>query len=78
MEKVGFSFQEILEQSELNDVYLVEKLKEGLATDNLNVRIRYLDMAFKLKDRYSNEKNKSEEEHKIIVIGSPQEGQAKF
>jgi hypothetical protein len=73
LEKVGFSFQELLDQRELNDVYLVEKLKEGVNTDNLNVRIRYLDMIFKLKDRYPTEKNRVEEEHKIIVITPPEE-----
>ena len=57
----------------LNDVYLVEKLKEGVNTDNLHVRIRYLDMIFRLKDRYPTEKNRTEEEHKIIVIGAPKE-----
>ena len=71
LEKVGFSLREQLDQMGLNDVYLVEKLKEGVNTDNLNVRIRYLDMAFKLKDRYPTEKNRVEEEHKIIVIGAP-------
>lgn len=73
MEKVGFSLQEQLDQMGLNDVYLVGKLKEGVNTDNLNVRIRYLDMIFKLKNRYPAEKHRIEEENKIIVIGPPEE-----
>ena len=73
LEKVGFSLREQLDQMGLNDVYLVEKLKEGVNTDNLHVRIRYLDMIFRLKDRYPTEKNRIEEEHKIIVIGPPEE-----
>ena len=73
LEKVGFSLQEQLDQMGLNDVYLVEKLKEGVNTDNLHVRIRYLDMIFRLKDRYPTEKNRVEEEHKIIVVGLPKE-----
>jgi len=73
LEKVGFSLREQLDQMGLNDVYLVEKLIDGVNTQNLNVRIRYLDMIFKLKDRYPTEKNRMEEEHKIIVIGAPKE-----
>ncbi len=73
LEKVGFSLREQLDQMGLNDVYLVEKLKEGVNTDNLHVRIRYLDMIFKLKDRYPTEKNRVEEEHEIIVITPPEE-----
>ncbi len=78
LEKVGFSLREQLDQMGLNDVYLVEKLKEGVNTDNLHVRIRYLDMIFKLKDRYPTEKNRTEEEHKVIVIGAIQTSREKL
>ena len=78
LEKVGFSLREQLDQMGLNDVYLVEKLKEGVNTDNLHVRIRYLDMIFRLKDRYPTEKNRIEEEHKVIVIGAKQMPEKKF
>ena len=90
--KVNISVAELLDNLGLNDIYLGEKLKEGLdatkvisvipippkkdkpSTGDLpnadskniefidvpdfNVRVKYLDMAYKLKDKYPAERHK--------------------
>ena len=38
-----------------------------------NVRVKYLDMTFKLKDKYPAEKHKVDETRKVIVIGKKEE-----
>ena len=38
----------------------MRKLKEGLETRNLSIRVRYLDMILKLKDIYPADRNKVE------------------
>jgi len=58
--KVDIKIEKILDQIGLNDVYLAQKLKEGLESENLSIRIRYLDMAYKLKDVYPTERHKVE------------------
>ena len=60
LRKVKIEVESILDQIGLNDVYLMRKLKEGLETRNLSVRVRYLDMLFKLKDIYPADRNKVE------------------
>ncbi|MBA7549983.1 hypothetical protein ES705_42488 [subsurface metagenome] len=79
LQKVNIPAQELLDRLNLNDVILVKKLKEGLeATKKVagfdvpdhNVRVRYLDMALKLKNAYPAEKRKPEEERRVIVIGA--------
>jgi len=79
LQKVNIPAQELLDRLNLNDVYLGQKLKEGLeATKKVsgldvpdhNIRVKYLDMAFKLKNAYPAEKRKPEEEREIIVIGA--------
>ena len=74
----------------MNDAILGQKLKEGLEAVKVisgddkkkdtipdhNVRIKYLDMAFKLKNAYPAEKHKIEEERKVIVIGAKEKGNA--
>ena len=60
LRKVKIEVESILDQIGLNDVYLMRKLKEGLETRNLSVRIRYLDMILKLKDIYPVDRNKVE------------------
>jgi len=58
--KVDIQVRKILDQIGFNDVYLVNKLKEGLESDNLSIRVRYLDMILKLKDMYPDDRNKVE------------------
>jgi hypothetical protein len=80
LEKVSFEVKEFLDKLGLNDLALSQKLKEGLEAvkkvsgfdvPDHNVRVRYLDMAFKLKNIYPTEKRKpEEEERKVIVIGA--------
>jgi hypothetical protein len=60
LRNVKVEVESILDQIGLNDVYLMRKLKEGLETRNLSVRVRYLDMIFKLKDIYPADRNKVE------------------
>ena len=60
LRKVKVEVESILDQIGLNNVYLMSKLKEGLETRNLSVRVRYLDMILKLKDIYPADKNKVE------------------
>ena len=60
LRKVKIGINSILDQIGLNDVYLMRKLKEGLETRNLSIRVRYLDMIFKLKDVYPADRNKVE------------------
>lgn len=103
LEKVSISVTELLEEMGITDVFLNQKLNEGLdatkvisvipipprgtksGTGDLpdansknvdfidvpdfNVRVKYLDMAYKLKDKYPSEKHKIEVEgtHRIIV-----------
>ena len=80
LEKVSFEVKEFLDKLGLNDLALSQKLKEGLEAvkkvsgldvPDHNIRVRYLDMAFKLKNIYPAEKRKpEEEERKVIVIGA--------
>lgn len=79
LQKVNIPAQELLDRLGLNDLALSQKLKEGLEAvksiagkevPDHNVRVRYLDMAFKLKNAYPAEKRKVEDEKKIIVIGA--------
>ncbi len=58
--KVDIQVRKILDQIGINDVYLVNKFKEGLESDNLSIRVRYLDMILKLKDMYPAHRNKVE------------------
>jgi len=74
LRKVNIEVKTILNKVGLNDVYLVGKLKEGLESKNLSIRVRYLDMIFKLKGVYAI--SGVEEETKIIVLGA-KEGEAK-
>jgi hypothetical protein len=60
LRKVKIEVENILNQIGLNDVYLMRKLKEGLETRNLSIRVRYLDMILKLKDIYPADRNKVE------------------
>jgi hypothetical protein len=60
LRNVKIEVENILSQIGLNDVYLMSKLKEGLETRNLSIRIRYLDMILKLKDIYPADRNKVE------------------
>ena len=60
LRKVKVEVESILDQIGLNDVYLMRKLKEGLETRNLSIRVRYLDMILKLKDIYPADRNKVE------------------
>ena len=65
--KININF--ILNQVGLNDVYLSGKLKEGLESENLSIRVRYLDMVLKLKNKYPVEKEK-QDDHKVIFLGT--------
>ena len=60
LRNVKIEVENILSQIGLNDVYLMSKLKEGLETRNLSIRVRYLDMILKLKDIYPADRNKVE------------------
>ena len=60
LRNVKIEVESILDQIGLNDVYLMRKLKEGLETRNLSIRVRYLDMILKLKDIYPADRNKVE------------------
>ena len=84
LQKVNIPAKELLDRLGLNDLALSQKLKEGLeavkkvAGDEVpdhNVRVRYLDMAFKLKNTYPAEKRKPEEppEDTIIKVTYPEE-----
>ena len=66
LRKVKIEVENILDRIGLNDVYLAKKLKEGLETRNLSVRVRYLDMAYKLKDIYPNEKQDIKDEPVVV------------
>ena len=79
LEKVSIGVNELLDKLDLTDVCLGKKLMEGLEAvkkvvgfdvPDHNVRVKYLDMAFKLKNAYPAEKHKIEEERKVIVIGA--------
>ena len=88
LQKVNIPAQELLDRLGLNDLALSQKLKEGLEAVKIlsgegkkkytipdhNVRVKYLDMAFKLKNIYPAEKHKVEEEKKVIVIGAEEKG----
>ncbi|MBA7568099.1 hypothetical protein ES708_09820 [subsurface metagenome] len=84
LEKVSIEVNELLDKLDLTDVCLGKKLKEGLEAvkkvsgfdvPDHNVRVKYLDMAFKLKNTYPAEKGKpEEEERKVIVIGAEEKG----
>jgi hypothetical protein len=71
LRKVKIEIKSILDQIGLNDVYLSGKLKEGLESESLSIRVRYLDMALKLKNSYPVEKEK-QDDHKVIVLGMKQ------
>ncbi len=60
LRNVKIEVENILSQIGLNDVYLMRKLKEGLETRNLSIRVWYLDMILKLKDIYPADRNKVE------------------
>jgi len=69
LRKVKIEVNNILEQIGLNDVYLAGKLKEGLESDDLNIRLRYLDIIFRLKGTYAPEKHGADLVlHKLIDI----------
>jgi len=85
LQKVNIPAQELLDRLDLTDVCLGQKLKEGLEAvkvisgndkkkdtiPDYNVRVKYLDMAFKLKNAYPPEKHKIEEEKKFTFdLGS--------
>ena len=42
---------------------------EFVDVPDFNIRFKYLDMAYKLKDKYPAEKHKIEETRKVIIIG---------
>ena len=70
LRNVNIELKSILDKIGLNDVYLVNKLKEGLESENLSIRVRYLDMVFKLKGAFPVEKGKQDEhEVKVIFVG---------
>jgi len=48
---------------------LMNKLKEGLESESLSIRVRYLDMVLKLKNSYPVEKEK-QDDHKVIFLGT--------
>ena len=70
LRKVKININFILNQVGLNDVYLSGKLKEGLESENLSIRVRYLDMVLKLKNSYPVEKEKQDENRKVIFLGT--------
>ena len=70
LRKVKIELKNILNQIGLNDIYLAGKLKEGLESESLSIRVRYLDMALKLKNSYPVEKEKQDENDvKVIFVG---------
>ena len=70
LRNVNIELKSILDKIGLNDVYLVKKLKEGLESENLSIRVRYLDMVFKLKGSFPVEKEKQDEHDvKVIFVG---------
>ena len=69
LRKVKIDINFILNQVGLNDVYLMNKLKEGLESESLSIRVRYLDMVLKLKNSYPVEKEK-QDDHKVIFLGT--------
>ena len=70
LRKVKININFILNQVGLNDVYLMNKLKEGLESESLSIRVRYLDMVLKLKNSYPVEKEKQDENDvKVIFVG---------
>lgn len=82
LEKVSFKVKEFLDRLGLNDLALSQKLKEGLEAVKVvsgsevpdhNVRVRYLDMAFKLKNTYPGEKPEEPPEDVIIKVTYPEE-----
>ena len=88
LQKVNIPAKELLDRLDLNDLALSQKLKEGLEAvkkvsgvevPDHNVRVRYLDMAFKLKNTYPREKGKPEEppEDTIIKVTYPEEENGK-
>ncbi|MBA7716228.1 hypothetical protein ES703_125296 [subsurface metagenome] len=88
LEKVGIEVNELLDKLELTNICLGKKLKEGLEAikkvagvdvPDHNIRVRYLDMAFKLKNAYPAEKGKPEglPEDITIKVTIPDEGGAK-
>lgn len=69
LEKVSIEIKEFLNRLGLDNLALSQKLKEGLEAvkkvsgfevPDHNVRVRYLDMAFKLKASYPADKSKVE------------------
>lgn len=60
LSNVKIEVENILSQIGLSNVYLMSKLKEGLETRNLSIRVRYLDMILKLKNIYPADRNKVE------------------
>ncbi|MBA7552031.1 hypothetical protein ES705_44582 [subsurface metagenome] len=88
LQKVNIPAKELLDRLDLNDFALSQKLKEGLEAikkvagvdvPDHNIRVRYLDMAFKLKNTYPGEKGKPEEppEDTIIKVTYPEEENGK-
>jgi len=76
LRKVKISVNEFLDKLGLDNLALSQKLKEGLEAVKViagvevpdhNVRVRYLDMAFKLKNVYPGEKGKAEEPEDITI-----------
>lgn len=76
LEKVSIEIKEFLDRLGLDNLSLSKKLKEGLEAvkkvsgfevPDHNVRVRYLDMAFKLKNVYPGEKGKPDEPEDINI-----------
>lgn len=76
LEKVSIEVKEFLNRLGLDNLALSQKLKEGLEAVKIvsgvevpdhNVRVRYLDMAFKLKNTYPGEKGKPDEPEDITI-----------
>ena len=82
--KINLETVELLNEMEMTDQQLHQKLKEGLDAkksistkddlidvDDFPTRQKYLDMAYKLKGTYPAEKH--EEIRKVIVLGKKEE-----
>ena len=78
LRKVKFEVTFLLNEMGLNNFYLAVKLKEGLESENLSVRFRYLDMIFKLKGAYAISGKEEEKKDKVTIITiGEEEGNAK-
>lgn len=66
LKKVRIQLNDILDNIGLNNVYLANKLKDGIESKNLAIRIRYLDIVYKLKNLYPSEK------HEMVIEEKPE------